>query len=315
MANTILQVNKLSKTFDKFEAVKNISFSIEEGHIVGVLGPNGAGKTTLLQMLLGILTPTEGEIVYFGKRFEDHREYVHEHINFSSTYTNLPWSLTVHENLTFVSYLYAIKNRKERLARLIQTFRIEQLLDKQITQLSAGQVTRVNLAKALINYPKILLLDEPTASLDPEVATYIRSFLQSQREQFNMTILITSHNMAEVEELCDRVLFINKGQIIADDTPDGLARTIEVSHVELFIRTGITKLKEFAEKEHISFIAEGKRIKLNIKETELAAFLQKLSHQHIAYDEISINKPSLEDYFLSVTRKERINQSTTMDNV
>ncbi len=300
----ILEVSQLTKIFGDFTAVNNVSFSVPKGQIVGILGPNGAGKTTLLQMLLGILTPTKGSITYFGKHFHSYREYIHEHINFSSTYTHLPWNLTVKENLHFISYLYTIENRKKRIQDLITTFRLDPIIDKQITQLSAGQITRVNLAKALINLPKVLLLDEPTASLDPEVAVFIREFLQSQRQQFNMTILITSHNMAEVEEMCDRVLFINKGNIIADDTPDGLTKTIEISHVELFIKSGVNKLTEYANTQSIPFTLEGKRITLDIKEASIAKFLQHITDQGIVYQEISIKKPSLEDYFLQTARQE-----------
>src|SRR6185312_12924831 len=181
-----------------------------------------------------------------------------EHVNFSSTYTNLPWRLTVKDCLTFVSYLYEIKNRKERLQKIIQTFRLEELLKKEISQLSAGQQTRVNLAKSFLNYPKILLLDEPTASLDPEVAAYIREFLLEERKKFNVSIIITSHNMAEVEEICDRVLFINHGTLIANDAPENLASTIEVSHVELLFRNNLDKAEKFIKKEKLEYIKDGK---------------------------------------------------------
>src|SRR3989339_104612 len=226
----VLQIKNLTKKFGSFTAVNNISFDLKEGEILGLLGPNGAGKTTTIQMIIGVLTPTKGEVNYFGKNLKNNREEILEKINFSSTYTQLPWLLTVEENLKFISYLYEIKNRNERIKKLAKIFKLEKLLKEQTKDLSSGEITRVNLAKAFINYPKVLLLDEPTASLDPETAEYIRKFLLEERDQFNVSIVWTSHNMAEVEEVCDRVILINNGKIIADNTPDKLAKTIEICH-------------------------------------------------------------------------------------
>jgi len=299
----ILVVNNLTKKFKDKVAVDDISFSLQEGEILGLLGPNGAGKTTTLQMLLGVLTPTTGTIQYFGKDLVQSRTQILEEVNFSSTYTKLPWRLSVKENLTFISYLYQIKNRQSRIEEIVKTFKIEQLIDKPMTDLSAGQLTRVNLAKAFINYPKILLLDEPTASLDPDVATYIRDFLLEERKKFNVSIIITSHNMAEVEEVCDRVIFINNGKIIANDTPVGLAKTIEISHIELLVKDGLKRTEEFCQKQHYAYKINGRYIVVDVKEREIAQFLRDLMNKGVYYDEISINKPTLEDYFLQMTRK------------
>src|SRR3989339_1104196 len=174
---SILKVTNLTKTFGSgkkaFTAVDNISFGLKEGEILGLLGPNGAGKTTTIQMLLGVLTPTFGEISFFGKLFEKHREEILEKVNFSSTYTNLPWHLTARENLIYTSYLYDIPDRDKRVNEMIVQFRLEKLKNQALNDLSAGQLTRVNLAKAFINKPQVLLLDEPTASLDPETAHFI----------------------------------------------------------------------------------------------------------------------------------------------
>ena len=299
----ILVVNNLTKKFKDKVAVDDISFSLRESEILGLLGPNGAGKTTTLQMLLGVLTPTTGTIQYFGKDLVQSRTQILEEVNFSSTYTKLPWRLSVKENLTFISYLYQIKNRQSRIEEIVKTFKIEQLIDKPMTDLSAGQLTRVNLAKAFINYPKILLLDEPTASLDPDVATYIRDFLLEERKKFNVSIIITSHNMAEVEEVCDRVIFINNGKIIANDTPVGLAKTIEISHIELLVKDGLKRTEEFCQKQHYAYKINGRYIVVDVKEREIAQFLRDLMDKGVYYDEISINKPTLEDYFLQMTRK------------
>lgn len=303
----VLNVKNLTKQFKtktgKFLAVDTISFSLKEGEILGLLGPNGAGKTTTVQMLLGVLSPTSGTVSYFGKPFLEHREEILEQVNFSSTYTNLPWILTVRESLTFLSYLYDIKNRSQRIARVVEIFKLEDLLNKQMHSLSTGQITRVNLAKAFINFPRVLLLDEPTASLDPDVAKYIREFLLEERKKFQVSIIITSHNMAEVEEVCDRVIFINHGKIIADDTPDNLAKTIEISHVELFVKDGLKRTVEYCQKNKLNYELEGRYIIVDVKEKEIPDFLRKLMESGVYYDEISIEKPSLEDYFLQVTHK------------
>ena len=297
MEHTILEVKNLIKSYGTFNAVKNISFSLKEGEILGFLGPNGAGKTTTIQMLLGVLTPTAGEISYFGKDFKKHRQDILEQVNFSSTYTNLPWNLTVTENLTYISYLYAVKDRKKRIKKVVEIFKLEELLKKQMHQLSAGQQTRVNLAKAFINLPKVLLLDEPTASLDPDIAKYIRDFIKEQRQEYNISIIITSHNMAEVEEVCDRVVFINHGEIIANDRPENLAKTIEISHIELRV-VDMKKTVAYCEKNKNTYHINGKYIVIDVKEKEIPTFLRGLMDNNIEYTEISIEKPTLEDYFI-----------------
>jgi ABC-2 type transport system ATP-binding protein len=299
----ILKVDNLTKTFGRFTAVDHISFELKEGEILGYLGPNGAGKTTTIQMLLGVLTPTSGEVSYFGKSLFKHHEKIMEQINFSSTYNDLPHRLTVKEIMIYTSFLYQIDNRSERSQKIRQIFHLGNLWYKQIKELSAGQKTRVGLAKALINYPKILLLDEPTASLDPDVATYIRKFLLTQQEKFQVSILITSHNMAEIEELCDRVIFLNKGRIIADDTPINLAKTISISHVSLMITDGMKRTQEICQQQQLSFTVEGRYITINLKEKQIPYFLKDILEKGIEYSEISIDKPTIEDYFLQVAEK------------
>ncbi len=290
-----------------FIAVNNISFELKEGEMLGFLGPNGAGKTTTIQMLLGILTPTKGEISYFGKNFQKNREEILEQVNFSSTYVSLPWRLTVRESLTFLSYLYTIVDRKNRLKKIKEIFRLEEFWNKEIGDLSAGQQTRVNLAKAFINYPRILLLDEPTASLDPEVAKYIREFLLEERKKFQVSTLITSHNMAEVEEICDRVIFINQGKIVADDTPDNLAKKIEISHISLLIKDGLKRTIDICQKRELNYQLKGRYIVIDLIEKTIPYFLKDLLEREIEYDEISIDKPTLEDYFLEIVKYKGLN--------
>ncbi len=296
----ILEVKDLSKKFNNFIAVDNISFSLKEGEILGFLGPNGAGKTTTIQMLLGILNPTKGNIYYFGKDLMKERKTIMEQVNFSSTYIELPWYLTVIECLTFVSFLYKIKNRKERLHKVIEIFKLDKILREEFGNLSAGQKTRVSLAKAFLNFPKILLLDEPTASLDPEVAQYVREFLLEEQKKFHVSLVLTSHNMAEVEEVCNRVIFINKGKIIANDTPQNLTKTIQICHIELLIPSNMILAIEYCIKKRIPHKVEGDFISIDIKEKNIALLLKDLTDRGIHYQEISIEKPTLEDYFLQV---------------
>ena len=297
----ILTVDNLTKKFKDFLAVDDVSFELKEGEILGLLGPNGAGKTTTIQMLLGILTPTSGSVSYFGKDLKKHREEILEKVNFSSTYTTLPWLLTVKECLYFLSYLYEISDRKKRISEIIEIFRLEELLNEKIQTLSSGQLTRVNLAKALINSPRVLLLDEPTASLDPDTAAYIRDFLQLEQKNSQISIILTSHNMSEVEELCQRVVFINHGKIIADDTPRNLAKSINVSHLELRIERKIDELVKYCTAKKFVHRIKGNYITIDIDEHKIALILQELSDKNLEYSEISIEKPSLEDFFLEKT--------------
>ena len=295
----ILDVVNLSKHYKDFKAVNDISFSLKEGEILGFLGPNGAGKTTTIQMLLGVLTPTSGQINYFGKSLQENREEILEKVNFSSTYTHLPWRLTVWENLLYTSYLYEISDRKKRIERIIEIFKLKKLHNQTMSELSAGQLTRVNLAKAFINFPKVLLLDEPTASLDPDVAVYIHDFLLNQRSQFQVSIIFTSHNMAEVEKLCDRIVFINKGKIIADDTPNNLSKTIEISHITFFLQKGTNEALAYCQQNNLIVSQNGKYFKVDCKEKTIPKILKDLMELGIEYSEISIDKPDLQDYFLA----------------
>lgn len=218
----LIEVRHLTKKFRDVTAVDDISFAIQEGLITGLLGPNGAGKTTTIQMILDLVTPTSGEIFIFGKDMRRNREEILGQLNFSSAYITLPGNLTVRENLSTFARLYGVKDRKERILELAEFFDIAPLLPKKTGSLSTGQLTRVNLAKALLNKPRLLLLDEPTASLDPDIADRTRTMLRDIQQKQNVTILYTSHNMTEVEELCERVLFINRGKLVDEGAPKEL---------------------------------------------------------------------------------------------
>ncbi len=299
----VVDVHNLTKRFGSFEAVKGVSFSVPKGKIVGFLGPNGAGKTTTIQMLLGLLIPTSGSITYFGKDLNIHRQEIMEKVNFSSTYISMPWRLTIRECLTYTSYLYTIKNRRERVNSLIETFRLTELQNKEVSQLSEGQKTRLMLAKGFINEPEVLLLDEPTASMDPETAQYMRDFIQDYRKEHNISILFTSHNMSEVEDICDDVIFINGGEIIAHDTPEKLARRLDISHVSLTVKDGLKRVASICEDQKLPHTISGRYITIDLKEKAIPDFLKLLLEKGIAYTEISIDKPNLEDFFLAVTGK------------
>ena len=219
-SNPVLEVKGVTKIFNGLRAVDNISFEMFPGEILGLLGPNGAGKTTTLQMLLALTTPTAGDIRIFGLDLQHHREEILQSVNFSSSYVAMPYSLTVMENLMVFARLYHVKNSEARILELLKNFEIEDIKDRVVRSLSSGQITRVCLVKALLNEPKILFLDEPTASLDPDIADKTRRLLRKIKQEKGISILYSSHNMKEMEEMSDRIIFLDKGKIIAMGTPE-----------------------------------------------------------------------------------------------
>ena len=220
--NDILQTEKLTKRFSSVLAVDSLSFALRQGSITALLGGNGAGKTTTLSMLLGLLEPTSGKISLFGQDFIRNRYNVLGRMNFSSPYVDLPQRLTVRENLTVYARLYGVANVRERIETVSSEFRLKDLLDRRVRRLSSGQKTRVSLAKSLINRPEFLLLDEPTASLDPDTTVWIRDFLKNYRDTYKATILFASHDMREVQLLCDEVLLMKRGKIVEEGSPQEL---------------------------------------------------------------------------------------------
>ena len=223
MKNSII-VKNLSKKYSNKLAVKNINFKINENEIIGLLGPNGCGKTTTIAMMLGLLKPTSGEILINGLNIENNRIKLLHKINFISPYIELPKKLTVKQNLTVYGMLYSVKNLNYKIQNLSKKLRLENFLNRITGELSSGQKNRVSLAKALINDPSVLLLDEPTASLDPETGDYVRSFLENYKKENKISVLLASHNMSEVERLCDSVLMMKDGIIIDQGTPKHLIR-------------------------------------------------------------------------------------------
>ena len=214
MNENIIEVKKLNKIYDKIIAVKDLNFVINKGKIVGLLGPNGCGKTTTIAMILGLLKPTSGEVLIKGKNIEKERINLLEKMNFISPYVELPKKLTVEENLKVYAGLYGVKNINEKISELVNELRLNKFLKKKTGELSSGQKNRISLAKALINDPEILMLDEPTASLDPDTGDFVRSFIEHYSSKTNVTILLASHNMNEVERLCDSVMMMKNGIIV-----------------------------------------------------------------------------------------------------
>lgn len=228
----IIEVRGLTKCFGDVCAVKDISFELRRGEILGILGPNGAGKTTTMHMLLGLTTPSSGDIKIFGLNPEKNREEILGRINFSSSYVSLPYSLTVRENLLVFARLYGVKNKKAKIDELMRLFEIENIKNELIRKLSSGQITRVSLAKSLLNDPEILLLDEPTASLDPDIADKTRRLLSDRKDRDNISILYTSHNMKEMEDLCDRLIFLDHGRIITSGAPKDIIKDFGGENLE-----------------------------------------------------------------------------------
>ena len=311
---SILEVHNLVKQFpvkrsitsqDKFITIVNgMSFNLIEGEALGVLGPNGAGKTTLIKMLLSVLTPTSGTITYFGKNFFTHRSAILERVSFASSYVKLPARLTVRTNLDIYAQLYGIpsQERAQRIEKYLKFFGMWNLADRETGVLSSGQMTRVMLAKAFMSHPKIILLDEPTASLDPDSALEARTFIKEQQREHGIALLLTSHTMEEVTQICDRVLVIKQGNIIANDTPRNLAFSVARTRV-IFTTEHPSALATYAQMQGLIFHISEKSIIVEIDEQGIAGLLAGLAVQGITYTQIAIHSPNLNDYFLSIAKE------------
>jgi ABC-2 type transport system ATP-binding protein len=223
-APPVVEAHALAKSYGSVRAVDGISFSLTAGTITALLGGNGAGKTTTIAMLMGLVVPTSGRVTVLGADMARHRHRVLHRINFESPYVDIPMRLTVAENLAVFGRIYRVAGLKSRLAEVAREMRLEDLMDRPYGKLSAGQKTRVSLAKALINRPEVLLLDEPTASLDPDTADWVRTRIETYAREERATIVLASHNMAEVERLAGRVIMLERGRILADEPPDALIR-------------------------------------------------------------------------------------------
>jgi ABC-2 type transport system ATP-binding protein len=231
-ADPAIEVEALTKQFKGLIAVDRVSFSVARGSVTGLLGGNGAGKSTTIGIIMGLILPTSGKVRVLGIDMLRERYRVLARMNFESPYVDMPHRLSVRQNLEIFARLYGVGDIAARIGRLAADLALEDLLDRRVGQLSAGQKTRVALAKALINEPDVLLLDEPTASLDPDTADWVRTHIEAYRRAKRATILLASHNMLEVERLCDRVIMLKQGRIVGDGSPEELLARFERSNLE-----------------------------------------------------------------------------------
>lgn len=237
MSELVLEVKNLRKEYGPKVAIEDVSFNAKRGEVVGLLGPNGAGKSTSIQVLLGLVTPTSGIANVFGMSIEKERIKILQRCNFSSAYIWLPDNLKVRENLNVFASLYQVKNKREKIDNLLEMFEIGHLANTLTGKLSSGESTRLNLCKALLNDPEMLLLDEPTASLDPDIADKVRKLIKTIQKEKNMTVLYTSHNMKDVQEICNRIVFMQHGKVIAEGTAEEILEKFQQKSLEdVFIR-------------------------------------------------------------------------------
>lgn len=307
-SSVVLHVNQLTKVFPPssrgaapFVAVNGISFDLHQGEILGLLGANGAGKTTTIQMLLSTLTPTSGVIEYFGQDFFKNRSELLKRISFSSSYIKLPSKISVYDNLDLMARLLDVpaSERHGRIEHYLNFFGVWKHKDKPTGVLSAGQMTRVMLCKAFLNNPKVVLLDEPTAALDPDIALEVRHFIKERQKQDKVSIIFTSHNMAEVEQVCDRLLIMQEGNIVAQNTPEALAATISRCHLYLTVTAGKEKLDAYLAAHGLTANYSEEVAEIVLDEKDVASTLIALTQAGVVYSKISVTEPTLEDYFLA----------------
>jgi len=296
-------VENLVKNFNGFRAVDGVSFAIPKRRIVGLLGPNGAGKTTTIHMLLGITTPTAGRITYFGQDFRAHRQVSLQRINFASSYNTLQGRITVWQNLVVFGHLYSIRRPDETIRKWAEYFEVTPLLHRRYWDLSTGQRTRVNLIKALLNDPELILMDEPTAALDPDIADKTLSLIEEIRRTAGVSILYTSHRMAEVTRICDEVIFLDHGRIFAQDTPLGLTKRIRSARLRLTVEADRDTVAAFlAERAQTFRFSQDHTVVIDTTEDRIPELIFGLSERGVWITDIDVEKPTLEDVFLKIAR-------------
>lgn len=304
MSDKILEVKNLVKNYGKYRAVDGISFDVPKGKIIGLLGPNGAGKTTTIQVLLGVTLHNGGEIRYFGRDFVKNRQESLQRINFTSSFNTLQGRISVFENLLVFAYLYQVKDPRDKIKSFAKYFEIEDLLNETYWGISAGQKTRVNLIKSLLNDPELILMDEPTASLDPDIADKTLQLIEKLNQQDGVSILYTSHDMEEVTRICDEVIFLDKGKIVAKDTPLGLTKMITHSKVVLSFDADKDKVEQYLKgKGHKYTFPRKFTVEINVEEKLIPKVIFGLGENDIWITDIEVNKPTLEDVFLEIARK------------
>ncbi|OGY23760.1 MAG: hypothetical protein A2Y57_04505 [Candidatus Woykebacteria bacterium RBG_13_40_7b] len=303
MSKVILEIKNLVKAFGSLRVLDHVSFEIVAGKVVGLLGPNGAGKTTTINILLGVTNANSGKIKYFGKDFYQNREYCLQRLNYASSFNTLQGRITVWENLLVFALLYGLKNPKKKIEELASYFEITELLPKRFWDLSSGQKTRVNLIKSLLNDPELILMDEPTASLDPDIADKTLSLIENLRADKNISILYTSHNMDEVTRICDQVIFLDRGKIVAQDSPLGLTKRITNSQLLLTFDGDKVALEKYLEGEKQVFkFTHPYTVLINTQEKAIPKIIFGVSNLGLWITSIEIIKPTLEDVFLQIAR-------------
>lgn len=301
-----LQVDNLTKDFGSFRAVDTVSFSVPKGKVIGLLGPNGAGKTTTIHMLFDIISPTSGRIHYFGKSLHEHKQQSLQRINYVSTYNTLLLRASVWENLLVYATLYQVPHPKKRISELVAYFESEDLLHKLYQDLSSGQQTRINIIKSLLNDPELLLMDEPTASLDPDIADKTLTLIEKWKTEKNLSILYTSHNMNEVARICDEVIFLMNGKIIAQDTPLNLTRKVSKATLILTFERNPDSTIHYLKEHNYAFTHAADRLSITTDEKDIPKLIFEISKTGLWIVDITINKPSLEDYFLQISRSKNL---------
>jgi ABC-2 type transport system ATP-binding protein len=303
MSDYVLEVNKLSKNYGPFTAVNGISFKIPKGKVIGLLGPNGAGKTTTIQMLLGITLPTSGQVKFFGKDFKTHRAESLQRVNFASAYNTLQGRISVMENMLCFAQLYSVKNPRKKIDELLDFFDLSRHVNQPYWEMSSGEQTRANLVKALINDPELILMDEPTASLDPDIADKTLSLIEKLKDERGLSILFTSHKMDEVTRICDEVIFVSGGNIVAQDTPQNLTKKIDQASLRITFEGKKSDATTYLDKQNQTYQFIGSHVlTIETRETLVPELILGISKSGIRITDIEVHKPTLEDVFLQIAR-------------
>lgn len=300
----LLKVENLVKDFPSLRALKGVSFEIPRGKVVGLLGPNGAGKTTCIDILLGATLPNGGNIEYFGVNFFEHKHASLRRINFASAYHNLQNRTTVRQNLLVFADLYEVPEKVRKIERLIDYFEIRDIAERRFGDLSAGQRTRVNLIKSLLNDPELILMDEPTASLDPDIADKTLNLIEDLRRERDLSILFTSHKMDEVSRICDDVIFLDHGEVVARGTPRELTQRIPEAELSLRFTGDDEAVAAYLEGQGFAYeLVHAERVVITVHESAIASIILNLDHLGIAILDVDVRKTDLEDIFIQIARR------------
>lgn len=307
MTKYILEVTNLTKDYGSlaggFRAVDHVSFGVSEGEVLGLLGPNGAGKTTTIQMLLGLTLPTEGIIEYGGQNFAHHREEILNTMNFVSADNQMQGRVTVRQSLHVFARMYGVASWMRKIETLATMLGVFDKLDTPYWYLSSGEKARANLVRGFLNNPKIILMDEPTASLDPEIVQTVLEFISDMQKKEKLAILYTSHNMVEVARVCDRVAFLDHGRIVALDTPLGLTKRVGTATLEITFDGEEKPVVEYLGSLHYKYSPIRPHvIAIRLPESDIPKALFGLKKQGIWLTDIEIKKPDLEDVFLAIAK-------------